>query len=144
MPSVPNIRAIATKESIATLWAMAEQQGEVTIRVASRHACYLIRNKLYKHRAYLRKQAQAHVGVEASHLDGFKITYREEDEATGKWFLTISYDDVVEFELILPDDFDLSTLPHFDTALAEDDDWKEIEDDAAIATAIGGLLDKHA
>lgn len=128
MPLQPAVRAVATRDSIANLWAMAEATGSVTIRVASKRHCYLIRNKLYKHRATLRKNSHALQGIEASHLDGFKINYWEETQweqivgdlqshnvPTGQWLLTISYDEMVEFELLLEEDYDMTTVPHFDT-----------------------------
>lgn len=122
MARLPNIIAIATKDSIANLWLMAERDGFVTIRVPSERACINIRNRLYKHRETLRKQNQAIQGIHASHLDNFKFQFRAEVQVddgpsrpTGKWLLTITYDEIVEFELILADDYDTSTLPSFDT-----------------------------
>lgn len=125
MPAVPRLRAIATKDSVANLFAMAETDGEVIIRVDSENACLRIRNQLYKHRTGLRKQSHNLLGIEASHLDGFKFSFWREVAPTlenpyelvptGKWSLRIAYDVQIEFELLLPDDYDLDTLPHFDT-----------------------------
>lgn len=113
-------RAIATKTSIDALWATASAQGEVTIRVDSHHHLMTIRQRLYAHRGALRKQSAAHLGIEASHLDGYKISYWPETQGpveTGRYFLRIAYDSVVEFDLILPDGTDMEDLPHFDTTL---------------------------
>lgn len=111
-----NIRAITTRDSIANLWSLAESQGEVTIYVADERAAYLTRNKLYAHRTRLRRQSMAHVGIEASHLDGFGFAYGllNPDDPTGKWYLTITYDIIIEFELVVPEGLSPDQLPHFD------------------------------
>lgn len=118
MTRPPNIHAIATRDSIANLWLLAERDGEVTIRTSSERACINIRNRLYKHRESLRKQNAALQGVHASHLDNFKFTFKAETEGehrvmTGKWLLTITYDEIVEFELLLPENYQ-GELPSFD------------------------------
>jgi len=133
MPQPRYLKAITTKASITSLWAAAEIHGEITVRLADKRACYAFRNKLYAHRSALRKAAHAHVGVEASNLDGFKISYREElewrevegslnsaERPTGKWLLTIAYEELVEFELLIPDDW-VGDIPHLDTTL--EDEW---------------------
>ena len=119
-----NIHAVATKSSIAALWAMAETHGSVSILLPSHVACINIRNKLYAHRNALRKQAAAHVGIEASHLDSFKFQYAQLDgDHEFKWMFTISYDVEVEFELILPEGITEDELSsyEFDTPLHYDD-----------------------
>lgn len=124
MTRIAASRAIATKTSIAALWAYAESQGTVTIRLSSRAAAINIRNKIYAHRAALRRATAAHTGIEASHLDVFTFELVEEfvDGADGypiptsRWLFTITLDLVVEFELLLPDDYDPGPIPHFDLA----------------------------
>lgn len=136
MPRIPQVHAVASKASITSLWTMAEAEGEVIIRVASRHHAYLIRNKLYAHRAQLRKAAGAVTGIEVSHLDGYKISYWEEElfgeggnsEPSGKWILRIALDEQVEFELLLADDF-AGEIPHFDTNPVKDDEIIGVIDD---------------
>jgi len=114
MPLPRHLRPITTKANITALFHMAEEHGEITIRLPDKRACYLTRNRLYKHRAELRKQSLAHTGVNASHLDGFKITYKpeglEDRDSDGIWhrsekyLLTIAYDQIIEFELMLTDE----------------------------------------
>lgn len=121
-----NIHAVATRSSIASLWAMAETHNTVQILLPSYSACLNIRNKLYAHRAALRRQAAALVGIEASHLDAFKFTFsllEHDTEHPGKWLFTISYEVEVEFELILPDNITEEELSEysFDTPLQYDD-----------------------
>lgn len=123
-----NPRYLTTKDSIASLFAMAEQYGEITIRLWSQDHCYKVRNQLYKHRAAARKSAKALTGLEASHLDGFGFEYREEFayhpsadgldtnyQPTGKWLFTITYNLQIEFELLLPEGWE-GELPHLDAA----------------------------
>ena len=112
MPRRPNVLAITTRDSIANLWLMAEKAEEVSILVPSREACHAIRNKLYAHRTRLRKAALSHTGVEASHLDHFTFTFHPEPGTT-KWRFTITTQDLIEFELIIPDDWE-GDLPFFD------------------------------
>ena len=138
-----NPRYLTTKDSIAGLFALAEERGEITIRLGSQDHCYKVRNQLYKHRAAARKAAKALTGLEASHLDGFGFEYQEEFayhpstdgldtnyHPTGRWLFTITYNLQIEFELLLPPDWE-GTIPHLDVAPSdhEDDlpspDWKE-------------------
>lgn len=98
--------SIATRDTIASLWAAASSKGEVTIRLPSFHACIVTRNKLQSHRAALRRQAQAHTGFAATAYDKFKVLYRQEIDfnlyPTGHWLLQITPNDYLQFEL-LPD-----------------------------------------
>lgn len=133
MPRSRLVKAVATKDSIANLWALTELQGEVTIHINGRREAYLIRNKLYAHRAQLRKMAATHTGVEASTLDGYKITYGPFEPAGDdppKWWLTISHHDIVEFELVVDDDVEEAAIPHFDVIDEEHPRsfWAEDED----------------
>lgn len=113
------VKAVATRDSIANLWTLTELQGEVTIHCESRRHAYLIRNKLYAHRSMLRKSAAAHTGTAASTLDGYKISFGplegyDEGEENNKWWLTITYHDIVEFELVVDDTVADEKIPHFD------------------------------
>ena len=103
MPPSPQ-SAIATRDTVASLWAAASAQGEVTIRLPSQHACLVTRNKLQAHRAALRKQAQSHTGFAASAYDKFKVLYRQEIDfnlyPTGYWLLQITPNDYLQFELL--------------------------------------------
>jgi hypothetical protein len=116
MPRVPNFRAIATKGSIASLCALAEQDGEVTAFFENRSQCYNIRNRIYQYRSKLRKQNLAVTGVEASSLDGFEFEYGPVDKSQpdGKWFFRMSYGAEIEFEIQVSEHHE-GELPHFDT-----------------------------
>lgn len=100
----PNHRAIATKASIQTLLALAEVDGHVRILVESRHACEVIRRKIYAHRAQLRKSNEALTGVATSSYDGFTFPFGELGDDSGKWWFEITDSETIEFELVLPDD----------------------------------------
>ena len=106
------IRAIATKDSISNLFAIAEANGTAQVRVMGSSAFYRLRNACYAHRTSLRRSALALQGIEASHLDAFKFDYRLEED--GYYYFTISYDVIVEFEFIVPESWE-GDLPHFDT-----------------------------
>lgn len=114
MPKTRLVKAITTKASIESLWAVAEANGEATIYTATEHACVLIRNKLYNHRSKARKSNARHMGVEASSLDRFTITYSHDpDRVKDPWRLTITDQDIVEFTIEIDDDETPSI--HFDT-----------------------------
>lgn len=139
MPRPKNIHAVATRASIASLWAMAETHNTVQILLPSYSACLNIRNKLYAHRAALRKQAAALVGIEASHLDSFKFSFQQLEVETQepqqpKWLFTISFEVEVEFELILPEGVTEAELSeyNFDTPLQYDDVVSTIELDTPL------------
>lgn len=122
MPRVSQFHAVATAASIASLYGMAEAQGEVQILVKDRHACLLIRNKCYAHRTKARKQNSSINGIAASHLDAFEFSYGEyPDDAQGRWFFRISYEQIVEFEILIPDGVEDSELPEFDTLCEHSD-----------------------
>lgn len=134
IPTSSRQRYLTTKDSIAGLFALAEEHGEITIRLGSKDHCYKVRNQLYKHRAAARKAAKALTGLEASHLDGFGFEYREEVthypcpddlsshyQPTGHWLFTITYNLQIEFELLLPPDWE-GTMPHLDAAPIDHED----------------------
>lgn len=125
MPRVSNFRAIATKASIASLFAMVEVDGEIEIHVASEHAAYTIRNRCYAYRSKLRKSNLATTGLEASTYDGVEFSYGPvPGHPEEKWWFKLTYEAVVEFELIVPEHH-IGDLPHFDT-LAEDSDVPQL------------------
>lgn len=131
-----NIHAIATKASIASLYAMAESRGFVQIRVKSEADCYNIRNRLYAHRAALRKTAHAVTGIAGSSLDSFKFSwepeYAEETgetdfggprPTTGNYIFTIDSEGAtVEFDLLIPE-WDHDPIPDFDTPIIDPDEF---------------------
>lgn len=99
-----NSEAIATRDTIANLWALAAAKGEARLRVPSRSAAFNVRNKLHAFRAELRRQAQAHTGFHASSYDKFKVLHREELDLnlapTGYYLVSITTKDFIEFELL--------------------------------------------
>jgi len=108
MPRVAANIAVAAKDTIASLWALAHSEGSVTIFPKSERDCYNIRNKLYAYRARERKTSAAHTGIEASALDHLKPTYGPvikypgivpKDIHPDSWFLTITRDDVVDVKI---------------------------------------------
>lgn len=109
MPSAPSHRAIATKATIATLFAMAEADGECSILVDSEHACTVIRRKCYAHRSQLRRGNLSLAGLETSPYDAFTFPYTHIGEI-GRWKFTITANETVEFELLVPEEtgFDIS------------------------------------
>lgn len=113
MPASRLVKAVTTRQSIGALWAAAEATGEVTIHTATEHACKLIRNKLYAHRARDRKANARGTGLEISPLDKFSISYGHDPERdTDPWRLTITDTDMVEFTI----EVDVEATPdlHFD------------------------------
>ena len=107
MPAVPLFRAVATKASIANLWALAEADGEVTIFTDSEYKILQIRNKLYAYRSRLRKNNLSLTGVETSTLDGFGFEYGANRSATSPdqaYYLRITYGDEVEFTVLVAED----------------------------------------
>ena len=109
MPAVPQYKAVASKASIATLFAMAEIDGEARILVESEHACILLRRKCYAHRSQLRKSNISLTGLGISPYDSYTFPWRYLDHL-GKWEFTITSNELIEFELLIPDDtaFDIS------------------------------------
>lgn len=112
MPRVARHRAVATRDTIQNLWAMAERDGECTIRLHSREDCMNVRNKLYAHRSRLQKHAAAHVGVQASHLDNYTFHFEPKEDG---WYFTICASPPIEFDLIVPDDMPEEAILHLDT-----------------------------
>ena len=115
MPSVPSHRAIATKATIEILFAMAQADGECTIHLDSHHAALLVRRKCYAYRSQVRKNSRALTGIETSPFDAYTFPMGELE--SGKWWLTITSSETVEFELIVPADtaFDVSKFEFIDT-----------------------------
>lgn len=142
MPRVPLLRAVTTKDSIANLWTLAELHGEVTIQVPSKQAAYNVRNKLYAHRAMLRKQALAHTGTLASHLDGYSFELGPSPDDPDKHYLKITAHVLIEFELIIPDwwEVDDSLLEGFDI-LDEDHTLASYQEAERLEWAPEGLPD---
>lgn len=117
MPRVPRSKALTTRDTIAALWAQAEAEGSLLIYPKSQKEAYLIRNKLYAHLSRERKAAYAHTGINACHLDSFRITFgplaRAPEPSLSElhpdsWFLSISRCDPVEFQISTP----LEPEPH--------------------------------
>jgi len=117
----PNYRAIATKASIQSLFAIAEAEGEVSIWVDTEHACTVIRRKCYAYRAQLRKGNVSLTGMETSAFDSYTFPYAQ-DNISGRWKFTITANEEIEFELILPED-PVKPIPHFDWIDPEHDVW---------------------
>ena len=104
---------------------MAEADGEVVIFVANEAHCKLIRNKCYAFRSQRRKQNAAVTGVALSHLDAFQFSYgmcgnqSAYPDQYPKWYFRIAFDDIVEFELLIPETHE-GDLPHFDIPIEEE------------------------
>lgn len=130
MPRVSNFRAVATKASIASLFAMVEVDGEVELHVASEHAAYTIRNRCYAYRSKLRKANLEVNGLALSSYDGVEFSYGPiPDHPEEKWWFRLTYEIVVEFDLIVPENH-FGPIPHFDT-LAEDSDVPQLTGQSA-------------
>lgn len=118
MPRKSPLVAVATKSSIASLWSLAEINGEITIRLRSQREARNVRSRLYSYRANLRKSALSHTGIEASSLDSYVPRIYPELSETGQttdfWLLTIDTGEVITFEVLLPEDFPEEDIPHFD------------------------------
>lgn len=109
MPAVPTYRAIATKASVATLFAMAEADGEASVYLETEHACMVLRRRCYAHRSQLRKHNMALTGMGVSAYDSYTFPWQY-CENLGKWKFTVTANELIEFELIVPEDtlFDIS------------------------------------
>lgn len=108
--------AIATEATCSSLFALAEELGEAVCWLDSEHACTVLRNRLYKYRAKLRKNAAAVTGVASTPYDGFTFGYAEVDS---RWRFVITYDLPMLIEIEIPDWVEPESLPHFDVPEAD-------------------------
>lgn len=111
MPRVKPSIAITTRDSIANLCALAEAEGSVILFPKSRQDCWNIRNKLYAHRAQLRRSAQQHTGYATSPLDDFKFKFGPIKKCPvpvppnihpQSYYFTITREDTVELTIARP------------------------------------------
>lgn len=109
--------AIATEATCSSLFALAEELGEAVCWLDSEHACTVLRNRLYKYRAKLRKNAAAVTGIAATPYDGFTFGYSEGPDS--RWRFVITYDLPMLIEIEIPDWVEPSSLPHFDVPEAD-------------------------
>lgn len=91
---------------------MAEAEGEVSIWVENEHACTVIRRKCYAYRSQLRKGNMGLTGMEVSAYDSYTFPYTQ-DHSNGRWKFTITANEEIEFELIVPEE-PAKPIPHFD------------------------------
>lgn len=111
-----NRNAIATETTCAALFAMAEEWGEAIIWLPSEHQCVLLRNRLYKHRARMRKNAGKVTGVEASAYDGMTFTYSQVGD---QWRFICAFDIPMVLTIEIPDWVKPEDLPPFDVPEAD-------------------------
>lgn len=126
MPRIPFSRAIATRDSVANLFAHAERHGEAIVLLPSEAACYRMRNALYGAVSKSRRHARELTGSGKGMYDDFAYSffpYEGLDEAYSGWYqFLITHSKLVEFILLVPDWYDEAIdgpLPVLDLAPEE-------------------------
>lgn len=116
-----NRKAIATETTCASLFTLAEEWGEAVIWLPSEHQCVLLRNRLYKHRQRVRKNAGKVTGVEASPYDGMTFSYAAEQgpDLEDTWKFIVAFDVPMVLKIEIPDWVKPEDLPAFDVPEAD-------------------------
>ncbi len=116
-----NRKAIATETTCASLFTLAEEWGEAVIWLPSEHQCILLRNRLYKHRQRVRKNAGKVTGVEASPYDGMTFSYTPEQgpDLEDAWKFIVAFDVPMILKIEIPDWVRPEDLPAFDVPEAD-------------------------
>ena len=121
-----NRNALATETTCASLFMLAEEWGEAVIQLPDEHQCIVLRNRLYKWRSRLRKNAGEVTGVQTTPYDGFTFSYTDEGS---HWRFLISYDIPMVLVIEIPDYILPEELPQFDSPEPAPDIAPDLDDD---------------